>query len=156
VTGPSRQAREALGMRLRDIRKDAGLTGRALADACGWHYSKVSKLEHAAQQPSDEDLRDWCRICGAEDQIDDLIATVRAIESMYVEWRRALRFGMKPNQEARNTLHERSKLVRVYEPGIVPGLFQTAEYARTILATAVEFNQVGNDVDCAVAARLAR
>ncbi len=153
---PSQRAKEALGIRLRDIRKDARLTGRALAEVWGWHHTKVSKIEHAVTSPSDDDLEKWCRACKADDQLDDLIASARAIESMYVEWRRALRFGMKHNQQARNTLHEQSKLLRIYEPGLVPGLFQTAQYATAVLSRVIEFNQVPNDLDEAVAARLDR
>ncbi|WP_425315850.1 helix-turn-helix domain-containing protein [Streptomyces olivoreticuli] len=37
-----RQARQALGQRLREIRKDSGLTARALAALAGWHESKCS------------------------------------------------------------------------------------------------------------------
>jgi len=124
--------------------------------ACGWHYTKVSKLEHGKQNPSEEDLENWCRACKSEHELTDLIATVRAIESMYVEWRRAWRFGMKHNQQARNVLHERTKLFRIYEPGLVPGLFQTAEYAATVIATVIDFNQIPNDIDEAVAARMER
>lgn len=154
--GPSQRAKEALGIRLRDIRKDARLTGRALAEVWGWHHTKVSKIEHAVTSPSDDDLQKWCHACTADDQLDDLIASARAIESMYVEWRRAWRFGMKHNQRARNALHEQSKLLRIYEPGLVPGLFQTAEYATAVLSRAIEFNQIRNDLDEAVAARLDR
>ena len=155
MTGPSQQARQALGVRLREIRRDARLTERALAASCAFHFTKVSKLEHGKQNPSD-DLEKWCRACHAEDQLVDLMASVRAIESMYLEWRRSLRFGMKHNQQSRNALHERTKLLRGYEPGLVPGLFQTAEYAATVLARAIEFNEVPNDLDDAVAARLDR
>jgi transcriptional regulator with XRE-family HTH domain len=155
-TGPSQRAKEALGIRLREIRKDARLTGRALAQTWDWHHTKVSKIEHAVTSPSDDDLEKWCHACKAEDQLDDLIASARAIESMYVEWRRAWRFGMKHNQQARSTLHEQSKLLRIYEPGLVPGLFQTAEYATAVLARVIEFNQVPNDLDEVVAARLER
>jgi hypothetical protein len=49
------QARQALGARLGEIRKDAGLTGRALALLCGWHESKVSRIEHARTGPSADD-----------------------------------------------------------------------------------------------------
>jgi len=63
---------------------------------------------------------------------------------------------MKHNQQARNTLHEQSKLLRIYEPGLVPGLFQTAQYATAVLSRVIEFNQVPNDLDEAVAARLDR
>jgi hypothetical protein len=75
---------------------------------------------------------------------------------MYLEWRRALCSGMKHGQKARIPLYERTKLFRVYEPGLVPGLFQTAEYASVIIAHAIEFNQIPNDLDEAVAARMER
>src|SRR5438477_606634 len=60
------QARRDLGARLGEIRRDAGLTGRTLARLCGWHESKVSRVEHAVTAPSDEDVRAWCRHCGAD------------------------------------------------------------------------------------------
>jgi hypothetical protein len=127
-----------------------------LAEAWGWHHTKVSKIEHAVTSPSADDLEKWCRACKADDQLDDLMASARAIESMYVEWRRAWRFGMRHNQAARNTLHESTRVFRIYESSIVPGIFQTPEYARTVLARNIEFNQVPNDLDEAVAARLER
>ncbi|MGH7927359.1 MAG: helix-turn-helix domain-containing protein [Candidatus Binatia bacterium] len=152
----TKRAREALGVRLREIRQDANLTGRALAIRCGWHFTKVSKLEHGTQNPSEDDLRAWCHACDARDQLPDLIATVRTIESMYVEWRRSLCSGMKHGQKSRIPLYERTKLFRVYEPGLVPGLFQTAEYAAAIIAGVIEFDQLPNDMDEAVAARMER
>src|SRR5689334_6119217 len=95
---PARQAREALGTQLREIRMDAGLTGRALAELAGWHFTKVSRLEHGARNPSEDDIRIWCRICQAESSVVDLIAAVRSIDTMYVEWRRQLRSGTKRRQ----------------------------------------------------------
>lgn len=156
MSTPTKRAREALGTRLREIRQDANLTGRALAIRCGWHFTKVSKVEHGTQNPSEDDLRAWCHACDAGDQVPDLIATVRNIESMYVEWRRALRSGMKHGQTARIPLYERTKLFRFYEPGLVPGLFQTAEYASAIIAGVIEFDQLPNDLEEAVAARMER
>lgn len=152
----TKRAREALGARLREIRQDANLTGRALAGRCDWHFTKVSKLEHGTQNPSEDDLRAWCHACEAADQVPDLIATVRTIESMYVEWRRAIHSGMKHGQRVRIPLYERTKLFRVYEPGLVPGLFQTAEYASAIIAHVIEFDQIPNDLEEAVAARMER
>ncbi|RSM48919.1 hypothetical protein DMB66_45475 [Actinoplanes sp. ATCC 53533] len=52
VTSTVHQAREALGNRLRDVRRDAGLTGRGLSALAGWHSSKVSKIEYGKQSPS--------------------------------------------------------------------------------------------------------
>ena len=98
ITSPSssaKQEREALGVRLRELRKDAGLTARALATATGQHYTRVSKIEHGVQAPTDDDIRRWCRACGADDQVPDLIATLRAVDSAYLEFRRQSRAGMK-------------------------------------------------------------
>ncbi|MGH8347061.1 MAG: Scr1 family TA system antitoxin-like transcriptional regulator, partial [Pseudomonas sp.] len=63
---------------------------------------------------------------------------------------------MKHGQKARIPLYERTKLFRVYEPGLVPGLFQTAEYASAIIAHVIEFDQIPNDLEEAVAARMER
>jgi hypothetical protein len=68
--------------------------------------------------------------------------------------RAAFRYAPQPG--SRNALHERTSLFRIYEPGLVPGLFQTAEYAATVLGAAIAFNQIPNDLDDAVAARLER
>src|SRR5690606_22919076 len=68
LSGQAQQAREALGARLREIRKDADLTGRALAALAGWQLPKVSKIEHGRQNASEDDIRVWCRSCHAEDQ----------------------------------------------------------------------------------------
>ena len=59
---------------------DAGLTARALAKLAGWHFTKVSKLEHGTRRPSLDDIRAWCRSCQAEDQVLDLMATMRGID----------------------------------------------------------------------------
>ncbi len=155
-TTPVKQARQALGARLREIRADANLTGRALAAVCEWHFTKISKLEHGTQAPSEQDIRTWCRACDAEDHVPDLIATVRAIESMYVEWQRHMRTGLKRSQTQSVPLYERTKLFRGYENTVIPGLFHTAEYAAAIFRFWNKFLDLPNDVDDAVAARMER
>ncbi|MDQ3763491.1 MAG: helix-turn-helix domain-containing protein [Actinomycetota bacterium] len=155
-TTPVKQARQALGARLREIRTEANLTGRALAAVCEWHFTKISKLEHGTQAPSEQDIRTWCRACNAEDHIPDLIATVRAIESMYIEWQRHMRAGLKRSQTSSVPLYERTKLFRCYENTVIPGLFHTAEYAAAILQFWNKFLDLPGDVDEAVAVRMER
>ena len=156
MTTPAQEARQALGARLKDLRKDAGLTGRALAHAAGWHEAKVSKIEHGKQNPTEADLRAWCLHCKYPDQLPDLIATVRHIEAMYLEWRREMRTGQKRLQESFVPLWERTQLFRVYEPGLIPGIFQTAEYATAIISHNIERFKTPNDLEEAVAARVER
>jgi transcriptional regulator with XRE-family HTH domain len=156
VTSSVHQARESLGHRLRDLRKDAGLTGRQLAAVTGWYPSKVSKIEYGRQTPSEDDIRQWCRHCDAADQIEELIATVRHIASMYIEWRRTLHTGTKRRQEASIALEAETELFRWYEPMIMPGLLQTAEYAAAMLSSLVRFWNIPDDVPAGVAARMQR
>ena len=152
----SQQALDALAVRLREIRNDAELTARQVAQAAGWHESKCSRIEHARSTPSPADIRTWCAICGVPDQAADLTAALRSIESMYVEWRRMNRTGMRRLQEAPTPLYERTRQFRIYEPGVIPGLLQTAEYARARMGRIAEFNGTPDDLDNAVAARLER
>ncbi|WP_206062306.1 helix-turn-helix domain-containing protein [Nonomuraea basaltis] len=155
-SSPARQVAEELGTRLREIRTGAALTGRALAARAGWHYTKVSRMEHGVKTATEEEIRTWCRICGAEDQVPDLIATVRAIHSMYQELRRQTRAGMKRLMQAPVPLYERTHRFRIYEHNVIPGLFQTAGYARSMLTFWFDFLDAPNDLDVAVAARLDR
>lgn len=150
------QAKQAFGVRLREIRKDANLSGRALAELAGIHFTKVSRLEHARQSPSEDDIRAWCHACGAVDQIPDLIATHRGIEGMWMEWQRQLRGGLKRLQEKSFPLYEETALFRVYESSVVPGILQTAEYCAVILRIAAELYGAATDIDAAVEARMER
>ncbi|WP_433022365.1 helix-turn-helix domain-containing protein [Kribbella sp. CA-294648] len=152
----ARKAREALGLRLREIRKDAGLTGRELAAATGWHFTRVSKLEHGVQVPSNEDIRLWCAACSAEGHSTDLIARARAVESTYLEYKRQTRAGMKQLMLKPVPLYQRTSRFRIYEHRVMPGLFQTSGYARAILEFWSGFLDIKSDVDEAVAARMDR
>jgi len=145
------QAKEALGKRLREIRKDSGLTARAVAAAAGWHESKSSRLENGKTQPSDGDIRLWTRICGAEDQTADLIATARGIDGMYVEWRRLESGGLKRVQESVLPLFERTRWFRFYQSWVIPGLLQTEDYTRAVLNTVVSLRDTADDAEAAVA-----
>lgn len=149
-------ARQVLADRLREICKDAGLDGKGLAAACGWHPSKVSRISTAKTQPSADDIRAWCRACGAEDQTEDLIASLRAVEGMFVEWRRMERAGLRRAQEARLPLYERTRWFRSYSPGLVPGLIQTYGYTEDVLRAVQRRRVEIDDVAGAVAARMDR
>ena len=152
----ARKAQEALGSRLRELRKDAGLSGRALAVATGWHFTRVSKIEHGVQAPTDIDIRVWCAACDTEDQVADLVAQARSIQSMYMEFRHRTRSGLKRLMLAPLPLYERTAQFRIYEHNVIPGIFQTPAYARAMLAFWIRFLETENDIDESVAARMER
>jgi transcriptional regulator with XRE-family HTH domain len=160
TTSPSssaKQAQKALGARLREIRKDAGLSGRALAAVTGQHFTRVSKIENGVQHPTDHDIRVWCRACAAESQIADLIAAARAVESAYLEFQRQARAGIRRVLGAHTTArYERTGVFRIYEHNVIPGLFQTAAYSAAMLSFWIRFLEVPNDIEAAVIARMER
>lgn len=156
MTNSLHQARQALGQQLRDLRRDAQLTGRDLARLAGWHSSKVSKIEYGRQTPSEEDVRSWCHHTSAPVQIPELIAAVRHVESMYAEWRRMLRVGTRRRQNASRRREADTKLMQWYEPVLVPGILQTAEYARQVMRRVIDFYDVPDDLDAGVAERIER
>ncbi|MFJ9371380.1 helix-turn-helix domain-containing protein [Nocardia sp. NPDC101769] len=156
MTDNVHEAREAFGLRLRELRRHSGLTARQLASLAGWHESKVSRFERGTRSPSETDLRVICEHTGAVDQLPDLIATLNNVDAAYVEWRRILSTGTKRRQYVSVKLAEKASLTRIYQPTIVPGILQTAEYAEEILRDVVKFERIPNDVDEGVAKRLER
>lgn len=158
-TSPSssvQAARAALAARLREIRLDAGITKRELAARCGWSEAKSSRIENARTAPSDDDLRAWCHACGADDQAASLVAANRQADSMYVQWKRLQRTGLKQLQTANLSLFERTRHFKVYCSNVVPGFLQTPGYATALLRAIATFRGLPDDVADAVTARMNR
>ncbi|MFJ3787950.1 helix-turn-helix domain-containing protein [Kitasatospora sp. NPDC090091] len=147
-------ARQALADRLQHMRKDAGLTGRELSARCGWHPAKTTRLQKAEAAPSDSDIRAWCTACGAEAQIPELIAASRSAASMYMEWKRLQRAGLRQLQASYTRSYMESRLLRFYSSDVVPGMFQTRGYAATILSRFADEASSADDLEQAVAQRM--
>jgi transcriptional regulator with XRE-family HTH domain len=145
-----------LADRLREIRLDAGLTARKLAAEAGWHPTKISKIEHGTQTPSPDDVRVWCAHCGAGDQVSDRIASLRAVEGMFVEWRRLERTGLRRANESVAPLYERTRRFRIYSSWVVPGPVQTGGYIAAVLDRIRVRRGLPDDVAAAVKVRLER
>ncbi|MFE7609260.1 helix-turn-helix domain-containing protein [Streptomyces celluloflavus] len=150
------EARAALAQRLRELRLDAGITGKELAARCNWSAAKSSRIENAHTAPSDADIRAWCAACGAPEQAADLVAANRQADSIYVQWRRLQRTGMRRLQEASVPLYERTRQFRVYASHVVPGFLQTPGYAAALMGTIAGFRGTLDDVSAAVNARVRR
>ncbi|MFE7978439.1 helix-turn-helix domain-containing protein [Streptomyces shenzhenensis] len=158
-TSPSssvQAARAALAARLREIRLDARITKRELAARCGWSEAKSSRIENARTAPSGDDLRAWCHACGADDQAASLVAANRQADSMYVQWKRLQRTGLKQLQTANLSLFERTRHFKVYCSNVVPGFLQTPGYATALLRAIATFRGLPDDVADAVTARMNR
>jgi hypothetical protein len=132
------------------------MSGRQLAEALSWPHSKVSKLENARQTPTDNDIRAWTRATASETQTETLLASLHTLEIQHAEWQRVLRTGLRSHQSEISERDAKTRLFRVFEATVIPGLLQTAEYARARLAQGVILFKVRNDVNEAVQARMKR
>jgi transcriptional regulator with XRE-family HTH domain len=150
------QARLSLGSRLGEIRRDAGLTGRELAHLCGWHESKVSRIEHARTAPSSDDIRLWCQHCGVPGETGDLTAFLRNVKDMFVEWRRMERTGLKRAQEGVLPLWERTRIFRTYSSWLIPGAVQSGDYTKAVLRAIAIRRELPDDTEDAAAVRADR
>lgn len=148
--------RTALGERLRELRTEAGLTGKDLAERLGWQESKVSRLQRGKQTPTAADLEAWAAATGRQDVAGELRARLAGMESTYRSWRRQLVAGHRPRQEQAIAETTATDVIRGVEVVRVPGLLQTPAYARCTLAAAAEFRHAPQDVEDAVRARLRR
>ncbi|WP_328582849.1 helix-turn-helix domain-containing protein [Streptomyces sp. NBC_00370] len=153
------QAREALGLRLRELRLSTPggrLTGTQLARRLGWPHSKIYKLENGRQTATSEDLRAWAEGVGRQDVFDELNTLLRGFESHIRSWRRQLAAGHRPVQDGWNLEVARSRAIHAWEESVVPGMLQTADYARHVFLRYADLQGSVRDTDAAVRARMRR
>ena len=147
--------RTTLASRLRELREDAGLSTTRLAAVLGWSQSKVSKIENRRTKPSVNDVRSWCAATGATVEVTaELTNAAESIQVASIIWDRTLTGGRAAHQRSiGRTLGEATRM-QVFQHAAVPGLLQTAEYARSVLALADVFGI--SDTTRAAAARVER
>jgi transcriptional regulator with XRE-family HTH domain len=158
------EARTALGRRLRELRQYAStddgvplnLSGRKLAELLSWPPSKVSKLENAQQRPSEDDLRAWTQATNSERELESLLTSLRTLEIQHAEWQLQFRAGLRPHQHRIAERDAETRLFRVFEHSTIPGLLQTADYARARFAEGAVLFRTPNDIDLAVQTRMQR
>ncbi|WP_066938774.1 helix-turn-helix domain-containing protein [Microtetraspora fusca] len=151
------QARVDLGAELRRLREEAHLSGKELAERLGWQASKVSRIENARQTATEDDVVTWGQAVGAvPDTVDDLIERARGLVERHDSWRQRHRSGLAALQEDLRDLESRTRTFRAFEPGIVIGLLQTAEYARNIFTRVRRLYEATDDIDAAIRVRMQR
>lgn len=146
------------GDQLCHLRQVAGLAAKVFAERLGWQPSKVSKLENGKQLPSDDDLTTWlAALDWPPDVVETMRDSLRELRIMQAAWRRQLRAGHRARQEQDAREENEATLIRAVDVMAVPGLLQTADYARAILATQANLLEIpAGDIDDAVRARLRR
>lgn len=125
--------RRRLGIELRQLRESAGLTIDQVGKLLECSDSKISRVETGQVGPTPRDVRDMLEIYGVTgEQRDRLIQLAR--EARQKGW--WLSYGDDAANTAKFVGYEAAAAsIRIYEALVVPGLFQTPDYARAIFRT---------------------
>lgn len=153
--GEPRVQRARLGGELRQVRRLAGLSGEELGRAIGVSQKTVSRFERGDSLPSVPQVTAWARATKTPaDRRAVLLALLDVAVTEVTTFRDKLAGGLAAVQESIRDREATTRTLRNFQPGIIPGLLQTAEYARRIM-TFADINGE-RDLGPVIAARLAR
>ncbi|MFE3229962.1 helix-turn-helix domain-containing protein [Nocardia sp. NPDC059228] len=128
--------RQQLAAELRRLRDMAGISGRELAKRVGISQSTLSRIEAGHVVPPLPQVLDWAKAVGAEANYQESLRTLTAAAHSpeVQDWAASL--AERPHlQDDVRAFEEDAHMVRNFQPALVPGLLQTADYARRVFAT---------------------
>lgn len=153
--GISHAQRERLGTELRRVRRLAGLAGRDMARQIGASQAHVSRVEAGKAVPTLPQVRAWAAAADVpEEARPALVALTEAALNEFDSWQARDGAQLAAMQRDVGGLEAEAGVSRHFQPAIVPGLLQTAEYARRVLA--ITDIRGWGDHAAAVAARMER
>jgi transcriptional regulator with XRE-family HTH domain len=147
--------RRKLSSELRRQRDLAGLTSGEAARLVGWHQSKVSRIETGASSVRPEDVTILLDAYGVQDQELRAVLATLAGEGAQRGWWHGYREVLPPSYRDFISLETDASRARTLETTVVPGLLQTADYARELTRSVLP--ELGPDeVEALVDVRIAR
>ncbi|QFZ24425.1 XRE family transcriptional regulator [Saccharothrix syringae] len=147
--------RHRLAAELRHLRGLSGISGRELGRRIAISQSKVSRIESGSVLPSMPEVVAWSAAVEASPATRSRLASLtRGAHDEARSWRGLLhgRGHLQDEIARREALATR---IRTYQHSVVPGLLQTAEYARRVFSLfPVPYSD--DDLAAAVASRVER
>ncbi|MGP3914275.1 helix-turn-helix domain-containing protein [Nonomuraea sp. 10N515B] len=122
--------RRRLSRALSRLREEAGLDGAEVAQRLGWTPSKITTIERDQwRRPNPRDVKDLLDLYGVDDarRRDELLELARQSRARgwWYEYRDVLRSELVQ-------FEVEATAIRTREVSVIPGLMQTASYARAL------------------------
>ncbi|MBF6329334.1 helix-turn-helix domain-containing protein [Nocardia transvalensis] len=126
--------RIAIGGQLRKLREACGITREAAGEHIRGSHAKISRLELGRTGFKERDIKDLLTLYGVvdPDQREMLLDLVR--KANQPGWWHRYSDLLPPWFETYLGLEGAAKSIRTYESQLIPGLLQTEEYARAVVA----------------------
>jgi transcriptional regulator with XRE-family HTH domain len=125
--------RRRLAAALRELREGTGLSAERFGEPRGWSQGKVSKIENGRTVPATEDVKAWAEAAGHPQLADELAALATAVGTQARGYGGRRSDTMASRGEETGVAEALATVVRHFQPANVPGLLQTADYARSVL-----------------------
>ncbi|MEU4231391.1 helix-turn-helix transcriptional regulator [Nonomuraea sp. NPDC026600] len=126
--------RRQLGRYLRDLRNGSRLTVRAAALSLEWSEAKIWRIETGQTSLRSLDVEAMCKVYNAPDDLTQALKGL-AKETKARGWWHAYGDVIPDGFDLYIGLEEAASSLSWYESELVPGLFQTADYARVLIET---------------------
>ena len=130
ASGTPTVRRRELGALLRALRSDSGLTIDEVAQQLLCSPSKISRMETGLRGTSQRDIRDLCDLYGVTDTKQRQHLTELAKGGREQAWWQP--YELRSSFATYVGLEAEALRISNYDPGVVPGLLQTPEYARAV------------------------
>lgn len=119
---------------LRQARTAAHMSQQQAADELDWSLSKLIRIEHGAVKVGITDLRAMLRLYGVTDdeRVEELVAIARL--SREQRWWDDYRKLINPALLQYVAMESTATLHRQFQSSFIPGLLQTRDYARNLMA----------------------
>jgi transcriptional regulator with XRE-family HTH domain len=127
-------ARKRLGTKLRNLREERGLTLDQVANALMISVSKLSRLENAQGVPQLRDVRDLVVYFDLADHADGKSLMRWAQDGRRKGWWTDFNDVFRPEDAEFIGYENEATVCLQYSIPLMPGLLQTPEYARALLA----------------------
>jgi transcriptional regulator with XRE-family HTH domain len=136
---------------LRRLREERGKTIDGVNKELGWASGKLSRMERNEWKlPSVRDMRDLAEVYELPDDMREALMSLAResrVRGWWVDFKDVLRGGLADFESG-------ASMIRTFEALLIPGLFQTPDYAAAVLRGSRVLSD--EDIDRKVAGRMRR